>query len=51
MLTGVQRAKKRINVAKLSIVKAVKIIQKGHSEMGAMEVDISVLCVVLIKLS
>lgn len=49
LLTGSQRARKRINVARQNIVKAVKVMQKGHSERRAMEVDLSELCVALIK--
>lgn len=33
VLTGVQRAKKGMNVARQNIVRAVKIMQNGHSEM------------------
>lgn len=33
VLTGGQRAKKRMDAARQNIVKEVKIMQKGHSEI------------------
>lgn len=51
VLTGIQKAQKRMNVARQNIVRAVKIMQKGHSEMWIMEVDVSEMCVALTKLS
>lgn len=49
MLTNGQRTKKRMNVARQNIAKAAKIMQKGHSEWKDMEVDLSELCVALIR--
>lgn len=43
--------KKRMNVARQNLVKAVEIMQKGHSERRVVEMDLSELCVGLMKLS
>lgn len=48
---GAKEPKKRMNVARQNLVKAVEIMQKGHSERRVVEVDLSELCVGLIKLS
>lgn len=51
VLTGGQKGKERMSVVEQNIVKAIKITQKGNSAVWGMEVDVSMLCVALIKLS
>lgn len=51
VLTGSQKGKERMSVVEQNIGKAIKITQKGNSAVWGMEVDVSMLCVALIKLS